>query len=184
MARLDAAADPRHALGTGIGRPHLQADVLLFLTEVHDASARLHMGPLASSSQRIVHAPHDDVARQQKRHREAKRRGREEVPIVCVHVVAVAFAQTEPIARMAHPGQQHNHRIGWQIRPLPDLAMHSKMASVSSAAPGICAKPAPHRSPLPGSRRALPKNAGAEGDHWPPPATLQMNLLRRLASGI
>ena len=72
MARLDAAPDALHAFRTGICRPHLQADVLLFHTEVHDASARLQMSLPFELRQRVVHAPHDGVAGQKKRDWKAK----------------------------------------------------------------------------------------------------------------
>ena len=61
--------------------------------------------------QRVVHAAHDHIAGEEKRDRQPEGGGREQVPIVRVNVMGIAFANAEPMPVVRGSAHQDDDRI-------------------------------------------------------------------------
>ena len=120
LAIPDAALDPGHALRTGICRAHLEADVLLLGTLVHDAASGRLVHAVGQLLHRVVHAAHDGIAGEEKRHRQLKRGVREQLPVVRMDVVVVRLANAKPVPIMTGSSKQDKDGALRQVRLFPD----------------------------------------------------------------
>ena len=92
------------------------------VTQIKQATTGIPVGPAGQLIQRIIHAPHDEVAGQQIGDRQTERRGRKEVPIVRMDVMAVALPDAEPTAIMGSAGEKDNDGFVIQIGATANLA--------------------------------------------------------------
>ena len=115
----------------------------------------------------IVHPAHDHIARQEIGHGQPKRRRRKQIPIVCVHVVAVALTDAEPAPFMRRPGQQDDHGIVTEVGTVPQRPDAFENGSPREA-PFFVASAADHvRDGLNRHNRPLRKTQVPEGTIGP-----------------